>query len=299
MVPEMFSPGIVSTGFNEFASVFSPDGSLFFYSMAGAPFPVLVMLEQNKGVWQEPRIAPFSGKYLDYDMNFTPDGKRLFFCSRRPVTKDEAPKKDTDIWYVERLANGWSQPKHLDYPLNSEASEYYPVFTRSGALYFSSTRKGGKGGADIYRSNYINGNFGTPQNLGDPINTTGSEGDLYVDLDEEYIIVTCYGRSDSLGSGDLYIAFRRKDGSWSQLVNMGPGINSPANEHCPMLTHDGKYLFFSSRRSINPQYFRRSITLEDKIKMMSAPGNGSSEDIYWVDARIIDKFKPKAVDKKD
>ena len=292
-IPEMFLPGIVSTKFSEFCSVFSPDGSTFYYSLSGAPFPVIVMMEQRNGVWSKPMVAPFSGKYLDYDMNVTPDGKRLFFCSRRPVEGKGPPKKDTDFWYVEKQGKGWSEPIHLDYPINSDGKEYYPVFTKTGTMYFSSTREGGKGGGDIYRSRYINGVYTPPENLGDAINSKGGEGDLYIAPDEKYIIITCYGRPDSLGSGDLYISFLTSNGSWSMMINMGESINSSANEHCPMLSPDGKYLFFSSRRSIHPKYREKPITFDEKVKMMNRPGDGRNEDIYWVDAKIIEELKPK------
>ena len=60
-----------------------------------------------------------------------------------------------------------------------------------------------------------------------------------------------------------------------------------------MLSPDGKYLFFSSRRSIHPEYRETPITLDEKVRVMNAHGDGRNEDIYWVDAKIIEKLKPK------
>ena len=293
MTPEVFAPGIVSTAHSEFCSVFSPDGSEFFWSLSGAPYPAMVGMRQNKERWTEPEIVPFSGKYLDYDMAFTPDGKRLFFCSRRPLDGTGPPQDHTDIWFVERDNAGWSQPMHLKGQVNSKAQEYYPIFAKNGTLYFSSTRPEGHGGADIYRSRFENGAYLEPENLGAPINTENFEGDLFIAPDEKYIIVTCYGRSDSIGSGDLYIGFRQEDGSWSSLINMGTSINSAANEHCPILSPDGKYLFFSSGRSRHSDYSKEAITFKEKVEMMNSWGNGRNEDIYWIDASIIDILKSK------
>lgn len=293
MTAEIFAPGIVSTEHSEFCSVFSPDGSEFYWSLSGAPYPVIAAIRQNNGRWTEPEIASFSGKYLDYDMAFTPDGKRLFFCSRRPLDGNGPPTDNTDFWFVERQGTGWSEPKHLEGPVNSKAQEYYPIFAQNGILYFSSTRSGGYGGADIYRALFEDGGFLEPENLGPPINTENFEGDLYIAPDESYIIVTCYGKSDSLGSGDLYFSFRREDGSWSPLKNMGASVNTAANEHCPMLSPDGKYLFFSSGRTRHPDYSKTAITFREKTEMMNSWGNGRNEDIYWVDARIIDILKSK------
>jgi Tol biopolymer transport system component len=82
------------------------------------------------------------------------------------------------------------------------------------------------------------------------------------------MIVNSSGRPDDLGNSDLYISFKKEDGSWTKLKNMGNKINSPETDYCPMLSPDGKYFFFTSKRS----------------------GNG---DIYWVDAKIIDDFLKK------
>jgi hypothetical protein len=293
MMAEIFAPGIVSTEHSEFCSVFSPDGSEFYWSLSGAPYPAIVVMRQNNRRWTKPEIVAFSGKYLDYDMAFTPGGKRLFFCSRRPLDGNGPPIDHTDFWFVERRGAGWSEPKHLEGLVNSKAQEYYPIFAQNGTLYFSSTRPGGHGGGDIYHARFENGAYMEPENLGAPINTENGEGDLFIAADESYIIVTCYGRSDSIGSGDLYISFRREDGSWSSMKNMGASVNSAANEHCPILSPDGKYLFFSSGRSRHSNYSTKAITLYEKVEMMNSWGNGRNEDIYWIDARIIGILKSK------
>jgi len=113
--------------------------------------------------WTKPEICSFSGKYLDYDMDFTPNSDRLFFCSRRPLEGDGPPTGHTDIWYVEREDNGWSEPRHLEGPVNSKTNEYYPIFAQNGTLYFSSARDGGYGNGDIYYSRFENGTFMEPE----------------------------------------------------------------------------------------------------------------------------------------
>jgi hypothetical protein len=292
MTAEIFAPDIVSTEHSEFCSVFSLGGDEFYWTISGAPYPVIAVMRQIDDRWIEPEIAPFSGNYLDYDMAFTPDGNRLFFSSRRPLDGNGPPTDNTDFWFVERNGTGWSEPRHLQGPVNSNAQEYYPIFSQNGTLYFSSTRIVGYGGGDIYRARFENGEYQEPENLGPPINTENFEGDLFIAADESYIIVTCYGRPDSLGSGDLYISFRKDDGTWASLQNMGTSVNSPANEHCPILSPDRKYLFFSSGRSRYPAYSKVAITYREKIAMMKSWGNGGNEDIYWVDARIIEELKP-------
>ena len=83
-------------------------------------------------------------------------------------------------------------------------------------------------------------------------------------------------REDGYGMADIYISFRRKDGSWHPAMNMGPEINTEYQESGVRVSPDGKYLLFS--RSF-PK------TKEDgSTYMVGVP--------YWVDARIIEKLRP-------
>ena len=59
MIPEIFAPGIVSTGMREFASVFSPDGDLFFFSNSSAPFATILFMKQINNKWTSPQVAYF------------------------------------------------------------------------------------------------------------------------------------------------------------------------------------------------------------------------------------------------
>ena len=93
--------------------------------------------------------------------------------------------------------------------------------------------------------------------------------DPFVAPDESYLIV-CQNLEDSIGTFDLYIYFRKPDGSWTESINMGEGINSSSFEARPYVTPDGQYLFFTSNR----------------------PDNESLGQIYWVDAKIIETLKP-------
>jgi hypothetical protein len=99
--------------------------------------------------------------------------------------------------------------------------------------------------------------------LGDAINSEHHDWDVFVAPDESYLIFASVGRPDGLGRGDLYKSIRRPDGSWSPAENMGDVINSDADEICPSVSPDGKYLFFTSNR------------------------NGTSA-VYWVDASVIE-----------
>jgi hypothetical protein len=287
LTPEIFAPGLVSTGMREFASAFSPDGKEFYFINGSGPVPAVVFMKEKNNRWTKPRVAAFSGVYRDFDPMFSYDGKKLFYCSTRPVEKNGKAKKDADLWVVERSAKGWSEPRRLGPGVNSDKPEYYPCVTRNGNLYFTSGRAGGLGSSDIYRCKPVNGGYSEPENLGSAINSKTFEGDVFAAPDESYMIVTCYGRPDSLGSGDLYISFRQKDGSWSKLKNMGSPVNSKANEHCPMVSMDGKVFFFTSYRSTIE--VAAPLKYDDILKIQPLSGNGRG-DIFWMDAKIIRRY---------
>lgn len=80
-------------------------------------------------------------------------------------------------------------------------------------------------------------------------------------MDESYVIF-CSIRKEGFGQGDLYISFKDDAGNWSKAKNMGSVINTTGHELCPFVTKDGKYFFYTS-----------------------------NQDIYWVDARIINSLK--------
>jgi len=150
--PMLFAPGVVSTADDEFGGTFTPDGQSFYFvkrtqSTLRSNLMVICVSHYRDGQWTEPEIASFSGKYKDLDPFVSPDGAKLFFVSTRP--RNANPKRDTDIWYVEKLATGWGEPKNVGAPVNSEASELSCSVTRDGTLYFVSNRKGGLGTGEL------------------------------------------------------------------------------------------------------------------------------------------------------
>jgi len=196
----------------------------------------------------------------------SPDGKKIIFGSTRPSGRESA--EGCDIWITERASSGeWSEPRNIGDAVNTNKNENYPVIVKSGSLFFQSNGHGGRGGLDIFRSEYKDGRYGGPKNLGESINSEYNDFDAFVDPDENYMIFSSSGRPDGFGSGDLYISFRENNGRWTSAQNMGKNINSPSLEYCPKVSPDGRFLFFSSGRT----------------------GQG---DVYWVDAKIIEKLKP-------
>src|SRR5438034_10499606 len=115
--PEVFAPGIISTDLDESCGSFSPDGQTFYFVRRGAyttppPISIICFSEFRDGKWTRPEVAPFSGIYLDGSPCFSPDGKRLYFESKRP-TESNPTGSDWNMWFVDKIDNGWSAPKEI------------------------------------------------------------------------------------------------------------------------------------------------------------------------------------------
>ncbi len=285
---KLFAPAIVSTERRELNLAWLPDGRAAFFSRnRGTRGTVVMMTVSDGGRWTRPEPAPFSrGGHSDVDMFVTADGNQIYFCSDRPLPGTPPPVQVADaapaggapppppppprsaMWVIARTATGWSEPAWLGPVISSGMEDYYPTLTRAGTLYFSSNRPGGLGENDIYRARRVNGQWTAPENLGRPVSSEFREFDPFIAPDERYVIFAST-RPGGLGGSDLYVSFRERNGAWGEPKNMGPAVNSPASDYTPMLSPDGKYLFFTS-------------------------GREGQDDIFWVDAGVIAGFRPPA-----
>ncbi|UCC38597.1 MAG: PD40 domain-containing protein, partial [Candidatus Aminicenantes bacterium] len=197
-----------------------------------------------------------------------------------------------DIWFVEKNKSGWSEPKNIGSPINSEFIEVNPCLTRDGTLYFSSKRPGGFGSYDIYQSQFISGKYTEPENLGEPINSSDFESSPYVAPEGSYIIHNVFVGTKSETQSGLHIAFRREDGTWTQTKNMGEAINEKKPAMFAFVSYDGRHLFFTSDKVPYLPYSGKPLTYEEITQMFNSHQNGSG-DIYWVDAKIMNQLRPE------
>lgn len=293
MTPEIFAPGIVSTGHHEHSSpAFSSGGDEVYWSVFlffRSPQVILYSKKVNDK-WIRPKVASFSGQYSDGNPSLSTDGKKLYFVSNRPLKQDDPVKKDFDIWVVERKLDGWNQPKNVGQGINSDHHEASVSVCNNGTLYFT-TRNMDDTESGIYFSKIVKGKYTKPKRLNGLFDEKYPVGWLYASPDEGFLIFDLYDHPDSRGNGDLYITFKKKDGSWTEAKNMGIEINSLAQDRFAGMTGDGKYLFFNNNKRLHKPYFQKPLKYKEIIKRLGSPGNGYG-DVYWVDAKIIKDLKP-------
>jgi len=280
---EIFASGIVSTGYNEHGLSFTPDGKELYFRLLGPPHGVILTMKEKDGFWTKPEVASFSGKY-DGKCSLSPDGNTMLISCSSPPSGDGPALKYWTIWLIKRTGSGWGKPQNL-----SHLRGAYPTMSNKGNIYFYA-RVGNQG--DIFMSEFNAGQYSEAIKVEAPISTEYWENDPYIAPDESYIIFQS-DRPGTFGEGDLFISYQQKNGKWSDPQNMGKGVNTrESGEACPMVTVDGKYIFFSSGCRILPNYSETPITLENKIKILNQPGHGS-EDVFWVSADIIEDLKPE------
>jgi hypothetical protein len=288
----LVAPGIISSGDYDSHAALTPDGRTLYFLRLAPDFSRWTILVSRLagGRWTAPQVAPFSGQWQDADPSITADGQHLYFVSDRPLTPDGARRPDHDIWVMDRTAAGWSEPRHLPAPINSDADEWYPIALGNGAIYFGSQRPESAGGGDIYRATpdqqQQQQHGYTVENIGPPINTAAAEYEAFVTEDERLMLITATRRPDSLGDFDLYASRRQADGRWGEPVNLGPEVNSPTRELSPKLTPDGKSLLWTSCRvPALPAHPPRRTTAE-VLRDLHAPENGLG-DIYQIEITAV------------
>lgn len=290
--PELFAPGLITTGLYTRDVAVTPDGDEIYFSVAVGGGSAIMVARRIEGIWSEPRVAEFSGVWRDFEPFVTPDGERLLFLSNRPPEgRDPEPGwGHQNIWQVERTGDGWTDPEALPPPVNTDGHEFYPSVTADGTLYF--TRGGDGRAAVIVRSRRVAGGWAEPETLGPAVNSVATQYNAFISPHEDLLLFSAIGRDDSHGGSDCYVSFRSTDDVWSGPVNLGDRVNDEGDCDSASLSPDGRVLFFMSTRR-DPSFGDdiRGLSLRELVARQQRPGSGSA-DIYWVDAGFLAELGP-------
>ena len=274
-LPTVFAPDRISTATEQWRITFTPDGRTAYFASSNAFFPftrraTIYESHFENGDWSTPVVASFSGVYSDIDPFLAPDGQRLYFSSVRPV--NGVARVDIDLWMVERTSAGWGEPVHLGDAVNSPtADELYPSVDAAGTLYFASGPFFPQPGRhfDIYVAEREGEGFAPRVALGSGVNTQPSVTDPNlqaawdfnpeISVDGKTLVFTSL-RPGGYGFGDLYVS-HRDGGEWTPARNLGPTVNTAADEYHPTLSRNRNELYFVRRggaRGWQGDFFRVS-----------------------------------------
>jgi len=209
-------------------------------------------------------------------MSMSPEGRTIYFAG----CGWQGGFGSCDIYQSEYQLDGWGIPLNMGAPVNTTAWETQPSISVDGTeLYFVSNRSGGYGGADIYRSVLLpNGKWGSPQNLGDLINTQGNEMSPFLHPDGQ----TLYFASDGhrgMGGYDLFVSRRDEVGRWQAPENLGVPINTSSDDISLITNADGSLAYLSSNRDGGQGGF--------DVYFLLLPAEHQASAVAWV--RIVVK----------
>jgi beta-lactamase regulating signal transducer with metallopeptidase domain len=151
--------------------------------------------------------------------------------------------------YVAKADFTFGTPSSLGPIVNSPVWDATPCISADGLeLYFLSERAGGLGTGDIWvtKRASINDDWGPPENLGPPVNSSSWELNPYISRDGLTLYFASL-RPGGYGADDLYMATRAtKEDDWSNVVNLGPVVNSGHYEFGTCVSADGLELYFAA-----------------------------------------------------
>ncbi|MCM8571059.1 OmpA family protein [Gramella jeungdoensis] len=216
------------------------------YSWNGEPFLDIYVMDKNSG-----DVTPVAGeintKLHDGPAVISPDGNTMYFTRNNYINNKEG-KRDKEktnhlkLYSATKAGNQWTNVQEL--PFNSnEYSVGHPTLSPDGkTLYFTSDMPNGMGGTDIYKvSIEENGSFGSPENLGEPVNTEFDESFPFMDTDG-----TLYFSSNGHAGLGLFDIFRLTDNG--EVENVGEPVNSSMDDFAYFQVADSREGYISTNR---------------------------------------------------
>ncbi len=186
-----------------------------------------------------------------------PDGKTVYFTSEvetGKITKKRKYKNHSGLFIAELRGEELVEIKPFKY--NSDQYDIaQPSLSSDGRfLYFASNMEGGEGGSDIWYCELVDGEWGTPVNLGPTINSKASEN--YPHIHESGKLYFSSNRAGGYGKLDIYYS-TQISGEWSEPRHMAEPINSEADDFAFIAGEDGSLGYFvSNRNNSNDNIYR-------------------------------------------
>lgn len=183
-------------------------------------------------------------RYHNGPVSFFNGGTRMAYTVSSDAPNKSGERK-LEIRFAEKTQDGWI--KGAEFPFNDKnSSNTDPFVSEDGIeMFFSSDRKGGFGGKDIYRSVFRNGRWEAPVNLGEVINTPLDECFPFV---SDNVLYFSSNGQPGLGGLDVFKSNITSEG-YSEVANLGYPVNTHADDFGLVLTNDAYKGYFSSSRS--------------------------------------------------
>lgn len=191
----------INTKYHDATVALSADGKeLYLYREEGEGD--IFMATFDGKTWSDPQALPYpiNTRFWETALSVTPDGKKAFFSSDRP-----GGYGGLDIYVSEKQPDGsWGAPVNLGPKINTEGHEDSPfIHPDLQTLYFSSDGHPGLGGYDVFKSEWENGEWQQPENMGYPINSPDNNFHFIMAGDRKHGYYSSI-QEDGMGKSDIY-----------------------------------------------------------------------------------------------
>lgn len=180
---------------------------------------------------------PINSADNDYFPFFTNDLSGLMY------TRQE-PGGDEDLMTGQRRPGGNYRTSRFG-NFNTQQPEGMCTLVRDGETIFFTLCHEEAGGCDLHAGVLIDGQIEHVERLPAYLNSSTWDSQAAISCDGRQLFFAST-RPGGLGGSDLYRCYRLPDGSWSEPVNLGAGVNTPDDEEAPFLSNDGETLYFAS-----------------------------------------------------
>lgn len=192
-----------------------------------------------------------NSKFHESSAVFAKDGKTMYF-TRNNYLDGKKGKDGKDITLIKIYKasfenNEWTKVTELPFDSDQYSTAHPALSPDEKTLYFVSDMPGTMGQSDLFKVK-INedGSFGTPENLGNGINTEGKESFPLV-TDENELYFASDGHP-GLGGMDVFVSKINSDGTFGEIQNLGDGVNSPKDDFAYLIDTKSRKGFVSSNR---------------------------------------------------
>lgn len=188
----------------------------------------------------------FSTEFAEKVAGGSPNGEYFFYC-----TDEQFQQFDLKITNKPPKKRSYSSPEFLEGVNGRNSNEMAATVTNDGTLIiFSSDRKGGFGGLDLWMSKKLpNNTWGTAINLGPSINTAEDESFPNFSYDQSFITFASKGHK-GMGGYDLFkTEFSTELKTWTKPKNLGYPVNTANDDYTIVFVKNGRYAYKSDIRT--------------------------------------------------
>lgn len=296
--PVIFKPVNMGAGINsnqdEYLPVITADETKIIFTRKASNNEDFYSSFKNQDHWSVAKALSANINTFEFNEGaqcISPDGNYLFFTGcNRPDGLGRC-----DIYISKWEGSEWSRPFNIGAPINTPGWESQPSISADGrTLYFVSTRNGGRGGYDIWKSELMSeGSWSVPVNLGPDVNTAYDEQSPFIHPDDQTLYFSSNGWP-GLGNKDLFFTRKKSPAgqkvSWERPQNLGYPINTFGEESGLSVSSNGSLAFFASDKKGGSGGFDiYSFEMPEKLRPQS---------VTYVKGLVFDKTTKQSLEAK-